>query len=88
MRLVAALLVSWALSLQAGDLRRSVGDYVARHEQQIVRELLELLEIPNVAADRVNIRRNADHLRGLLSRHGLHAEILETAGNPLVYGAL
>ena len=88
MRLVAALLVSWALSLQAGDLRRSVGNYVARHEQQIVRELLELLEIPNVAADRVNIRRNADHLRGLLSRHGLHAEILETAGNPLVYGAL
>ena len=88
MRLVAALLLSSALSLQAGDLRRTVSEYVSRHEKQIVGELLELLAIPNVAADRPNIRRNADHLKGLLARHGLNAEILETTGNPLVYGAL
>ena len=88
MRLVRALLLSFTLVLQPGDLRRSVSDYVARNEKPIVAELLELLAIPNVAADRANIRRNAEHLRGLLSRHGLRAEMLETAGNPLVYGAL
>ena len=53
-----------------------------------MRELVELLAIPNVASDRPNIRRNADHLRGMLARRGFAAELLETAGNPLVYGEL
>lgn len=88
MRSIAAAVLSLALSLQTGDLRQSVGEYVAQHEQPIVDELLELLAIPNVAADRANIRRNADHLRALLTRHGLRADILETSGNPLVYGSL
>ena len=88
MRLATALLLAFALALQPADLRRSVSDHVARNEKAIVSELLELLAIPNVAADRPNIRRNAEHLRGLLSRHGLNADVLETAGNPLVFGAL
>ena len=76
------------LSAQSPDVRRSVTEYAAQHEKAIVGELLGLLAIPNVAADRANIRRNADHLRGLLAKHGLNAEVLETTGNPLVYGAL
>ena len=79
----------WACAAAAGaqaDLRSSVQRWVTGHQQQIVAELVELLSIPNVAADRQNIRRNAEHLRGLLARHGMAAEILETAGNPLVYG--
>jgi acetylornithine deacetylase/succinyl-diaminopimelate desuccinylase-like protein len=50
--------------------------------------LLDLLAIPNVAADRPNIRRNAEHLRALLAARGFRVELLETAGNPLVYGEL
>ena len=88
MKLVAACLLGVTAVLQSADLRRSVSDHVAAHQKEIVAELLELVAIPNVAADRANIRRNADHLRGLLARHGLAAEILETTGNPLVYGAL
>jgi acetylornithine deacetylase/succinyl-diaminopimelate desuccinylase-like protein len=38
-----------------------------------------------VATDRANIRRNAEFLRAMLDRHGMKAELLETAGNPLVY---
>lgn len=76
-----------ALSAQP-DLRSSVQAWIASHEQQIVAELVELLSIPNVAADRPAIRRNAEHLRAMLSRRGFAAEILETAGNPLVYGDL
>src|SRR5678815_3554574 len=85
---LATMLLSLTLLLQAADLRSSVSGYVTQHEKQIVGELLELLAIPNVAADKPNIRRNADHLRGLLARHGLAAETLETDGNPLVYGSL
>jgi acetylornithine deacetylase/succinyl-diaminopimelate desuccinylase-like protein len=73
---------------QSPDVRSRVRGWVAAHRPQIVRELASLLAIPNVAADRPHIRKNAEHLRGLLARRGMRAELLETAGNPLVYGEL
>ena len=83
---LAVLSMTAGVAAQPADLRARVSGYVASNQKQIVGELLELLAIPNVAADRPNIRRNAAHLQGLLARHGLSAEILETDGNPLVYG--
>src|SRR5687767_430161 len=85
---LAVLLMTAVVAAQPADLRARVSAYVESNRKQIVGDLLELLAIPNVAADRTNIRRNAEHLKGLLTRHGLTAEILETEGNPLVYGAL
>src|SRR5262245_60133401 len=73
---------------QPAGLRESVAAWVNAHQAQIVGDLIDLLSIPNVAADRANIRRNAEHLRGMLASHGFTAEILETSGNPLVYGDL
>lgn len=70
------------------DLRTSTKVWVDAHRAQVLGELMELLSIPNVAADRPNIRRNAEHLRGMLQRRGLTAELLESSGNPLVYGEL
>jgi acetylornithine deacetylase/succinyl-diaminopimelate desuccinylase-like protein len=65
-----------------------VRQWVAEHQRPIVTELVELLAIPNVAADRANIRRNAEHLRAMLQRRGFSAALLETPGNPLVYGEI
>jgi acetylornithine deacetylase/succinyl-diaminopimelate desuccinylase-like protein len=65
-----------------------VRGWVGTHQQQIVSELTELLSIPNVAADRANIRKNAEHLHEMLQKRGFKAELLETKGNPLVYGRL
>jgi acetylornithine deacetylase/succinyl-diaminopimelate desuccinylase-like protein len=61
---------------------------VAAHQSEIVRELVDLLAIPNVASDKADIARNAAHLREMLARRGFATEVLPTAGNPLVYGAL
>jgi acetylornithine deacetylase/succinyl-diaminopimelate desuccinylase-like protein len=69
-------------------LRASVEGWIQANQQSVVRELITLLSIPNVAADRPNIRRNAEHLRAMLARRGFSAELLETTGNPLVYGDL
>lgn len=69
-------------------LRNHVEAYVEQHQRAIVSELADLLSIPNVAADRENIRKNADFLREMLARRGFEAEVLETGGNPLVYGEL
>lgn len=70
------------------DLRTTTRAWVDGNRAAIVTELIELLSIPNVAADRPNIRLNAEHLRGMLQRRGLTSELLETTGNPLVYGEL
>jgi acetylornithine deacetylase/succinyl-diaminopimelate desuccinylase-like protein len=77
----------------------AVRAWVSANQQQIIAELVDLLSIPNVAADRANIRRNAEHLQGMLQKRGFTAQLLETVGppapsgsgepgNPLVYGEL
>jgi acetylornithine deacetylase/succinyl-diaminopimelate desuccinylase-like protein len=67
-------------------LKQKVDAWVTANQRVIVAELVDLLAIPNVAADRENIRKNAARLRDMLAKRGLTAEILETAGNPLVWG--
>lgn len=52
------------------------------NEQAIVNEFAELLAIPNVASDVVNIRRNAEYISGLLNPRGFDVQLLETAGSP------
>jgi acetylornithine deacetylase/succinyl-diaminopimelate desuccinylase-like protein len=91
---IHSLTLIFVAALSAGSAARTPFDraavraWIAGHQRQIVAELTELLAIPNVAADTENIRRNAVHLRGMLARRGFSAEVLETAGNPLVFGEL
>jgi len=69
-------------------LKQKVDAWVTANQRAIVKELVELLAIPNVAADRENIRKSATRLRDMLARRGLTAELLETTGNPLIWGEL
>jgi acetylornithine deacetylase/succinyl-diaminopimelate desuccinylase-like protein len=89
MRLTFATLLACASAITASaQLRQPVEQFVAARQQAIVRELVELLSIPNVAADRENVRRNAALLRDLFAKRGFTTEILETDGNPLVFAEL
>jgi len=64
-------------------------DYVAAHEEAIVRELRDLLALRNVASNPDDIRRNAEALVSLFERRGISARILETPGAPVnVYAEL
>jgi acetylornithine deacetylase/succinyl-diaminopimelate desuccinylase-like protein len=85
---VTLLTVAGAGAEAQDDLRANVRSWLGGHQRQVVAELVELLSIPNVAADKPNMRRNAEHLRGMLQKRGMTAELLETEGNPLVYGEL
>jgi acetylornithine deacetylase/succinyl-diaminopimelate desuccinylase-like protein len=60
--------------------------YVREHQPAIVRELMDLLAIPNVRSDLANIKRNAELLRQMLERRGMKPEVWETPSTPLVYG--
>ena len=69
-------------SAQPSDVER----YVRDHQAAIVRELMELVAIPNVRTDLPNITRNAELLRQMLERRGMKPEVWETPSTPLVYG--
>jgi acetylornithine deacetylase/succinyl-diaminopimelate desuccinylase-like protein len=59
------------------------------HEVEIVRELADLVALPNLARDAPAIRNNADHLVRMLQRRGLATRLLEVEGAPpAVYGIL
>ena len=83
---VVLLLLPWSLSAQ--ELRQSIESYVDAHQKEILTDLMGALAIPPVAADTANIRRKAEFLHAQLARRGLVSEILETDGNPLVFGEL
>jgi acetylornithine deacetylase/succinyl-diaminopimelate desuccinylase-like protein len=91
---IAAVVVACLLLLDAPAAQQppawtpKVRAWIAANQQGIVRELLELLAIPNVAADRPNMRRNAEWLKDRFASRGFAAELLETSGNPLVYAEL
>jgi acetylornithine deacetylase/succinyl-diaminopimelate desuccinylase-like protein len=67
-----------------------IHDYVAAHEQRFLDELKQLVAIPSVSTLSVHhedCRRAAQWLVDQLGeRVGMTAEMIETAGRPLVYG--
>ncbi|HLB54145.1 MAG TPA: M20/M25/M40 family metallo-hydrolase [Gemmatimonadales bacterium] len=80
-----------ALPPQPGDttLRSRIAAWRSARESAIVGELSDLLRIPNLASDSINIRRNAALLVRMLERRGVTARQLETPGSPpAVYGEL
>lgn len=71
------------------SLRARVAAWRAAHEGEIFREYVDLLAIPNLASDSVNIRRNAAAIIRMLERRGIAARLLEAPGSPpAVYGEL
>ncbi|HKZ81894.1 MAG TPA: M20/M25/M40 family metallo-hydrolase [Pyrinomonadaceae bacterium] len=76
----------WPLSGQS--TRQKVREFRQANEQQILREFLTLLSIPNVASNQADIRRNAAHIADMLQRRGFSPQLLETkdaSGPPVVY---
>jgi len=85
----AALPLTLMIASAAGAqdaLRAKVEAWTAENQKAIVGEFLDLLALPNVAADRANIERNAVFLKAMLEKRGFKAELLPTDGNPLVWG--
>jgi acetylornithine deacetylase/succinyl-diaminopimelate desuccinylase-like protein len=85
MTFLRALCALFAATLAFAQDRTAIEHWVDAHQHQVVSEFAGLLEIPNVGSDRANIRRNAEFISAMLARHGLKPELLETAGNPLIY---
>lgn len=97
--LAMALVMTLAMALVAapaaaqeragGSARQAARAYREAHEAAILREYTELLSLPNVASDSINIRRNAAVLMEMLRRRGATTQLLEVPGGPpAVYGEI
>lgn len=73
----------------ASEVRARVRAWREAHAGQVVKELADLVALPNVASDAVAIRGNADAILKMLGRRGVEARLLEVEGSPpAVYGEL
>ncbi|MGE3539526.1 MAG: M20/M25/M40 family metallo-hydrolase [Candidatus Tectimicrobiota bacterium] len=63
-------------------------DYIRRNEAMFIAGLLPLLEQPSVSHMQADVRQCAGMLRQLLEQEGARADIMETGGNPVVYGEI
>jgi acetylornithine deacetylase/succinyl-diaminopimelate desuccinylase-like protein len=60
-----------------------------QHDRQIVDEFVALLAIPDIAADRMNIQRNAEAIAAMLERRGIASKLVSVPdGNPVVFGEI
>lgn len=86
---IAVLLASPSRAQGEDPLARQVREWQRAHALEVLQEFRDLLALPNVASDSVNIRRNADALVAMLERRGVRARRLEAPGSPpAVYGEL
>jgi acetylornithine deacetylase/succinyl-diaminopimelate desuccinylase-like protein len=96
-RILVALIVTLTLpafgraqATTPEGLRSAVRAYRSAHDVEILHELSDFLAIPNLASDKANIRKNADHLLGMMKARGIDARLLESPSGapPAVYGSL
>ena len=72
-----------------GEARAAARRHREANEAKILREFATLLALPNVASNRDDIRRNADHLVAMLRQRGASAQILEVPDAPVsVFGEI
>jgi acetylornithine deacetylase/succinyl-diaminopimelate desuccinylase-like protein len=83
-RLIVLAIALVAIAAAPADVVGQVRAWRTQHEKDILRELFDLLAIPNVATDQTNIKRNADALTRMFERRRFAPEVLPTKGSPLV----
>lgn len=86
MRLMSLAVAACCLAAPAAA---QPGSWVDANRAKILDEYVDLLAIPNVASDTVNIRRNAEAIMRMMRARGLAPRLLEGASPsvpPAVYG--
>jgi acetylornithine deacetylase/succinyl-diaminopimelate desuccinylase-like protein len=89
---LASLLVLCATFTSAGensgeDVLDAVRLFRSQHEVEILRELADLVTLPNTATNLDDMERNAEHLTGLLESRRFEVRLLRAEGGPpAIYG--
>lgn len=87
--IVLLLLIGGQAFAQGSQVAEAARAYRQTHEHEILTEYTELLSVPNVASDTININRNAKLISGMLERRGVRTRLLEIPdAPPVVYGEI
>ena len=74
---------------QTNPAARAAREWRQQHERAIVDEFFGLLSLPDIAADRENIRRNADLIARMMEKRGVTSRLISVPGaNPVVFGEI
>ena len=86
---LAGSLVLAGTALAQTGVTEAARTYREAHEAEILTETMDLLRLPNNAANRDDILANAEHIIGLMEARGISARILEAGdASPAIYGEL
>src|SRR5579884_708736 len=93
MRVSAVVLLCFLLSgfssAQTGLAPAAARQWRQAHQADILKEFTDLLSIPDVASDSINIQRNAETLIAMLKKRGVETQLLTASGvNPVVFGEI
>ena len=75
----------------AQTTQQKVKQYCQANQVRLIEEYKDFLSIPNIAADSVNIRHNADFIMKMMNDRGIKAELLfgkSPGANPAVFGEI
>ncbi len=88
-RFVGLFLLACFVQAQNNPASLAARKFRETHERAILDEYFQLLAIPNIASDQVNIRRNADFIVAILKKRGVDAKLVEAPDvNPVVFGEI
>ena len=75
--LLLIVLVAVPAVVKTQTVQQQVRDFRRANEHRLLRDFLNLLAVPNVASDHVNIRKNAALIMEMMKQRGLSPRLLE-----------
>src|SRR5579872_1741328 len=78
--IVFASLLTGQTAAPTNPASQAARQWRQQHERAIMDEFVSLLAIPNIAADRVNIQRNAETIAGMMQKRGIAARLVSVPG--------
>jgi len=89
MKPIAFFLLTLAVANAQNPASQAARQWRQQHERAIMDEFVALLAIPNIAADRANIQRNAETIARMMEKRGIAAKLVSVpGGNPVVFGEI
>lgn len=77
-----AILIFASLGIAQDTTTKAVRNWRQANEHAIVSEYVEVLKIPNLAADPASLRRNASTIQQMFEKRGVKTHLLELPGVP------
>jgi acetylornithine deacetylase/succinyl-diaminopimelate desuccinylase-like protein len=62
-----------------------VNQYIDENRQEYLEQLFKLVRQPSISSQNIGVRECADMVAGIVREIGMDVEVIETAGNPVIY---